>query len=165
MTTQRRRRAWCDILVNQAVATADQSIPVDILIDFPDTDVKTVVRLIGSLTVFPADFNATNDASMQIDLGIGVGSREAFTALVVPDPNVQADYPTLGWLYITTKMVLMNNSSGTLEFLKVAEINFDIRANRKVDKGVLYLVWNNTAAQGTGYTVRMVGRIRALCLT
>ena len=165
MTTKRRRRAWCDILINQSVGSNQQSVPVDILADFPDVDVKTVTRLIGDLTPFPDDRNATNEGVMQIDLGIGVGSLEAFTAAIVPDPNVQADYPTIGWLYVSTRIVIQNNSTGTNEIIHIPEFHFDVGANRKVDKGVLYAVWNNTAADGTGYPIRLVGRIRALCLT
>ena len=165
MTTQRRRRAWCDVLINRATSSGTQDTPIDLLVDFPATDVKTVTRLIGDIAFFPDDRNAAIDGVMQIDLGIGVGSQEAFTALVVPDPNVQAEYPTIGWLYITTRVVIFNNSSGTTERLIVPEIHFDVGANRKVDKGILYLVWNNTVADATGFTVRAVGRVRSLCLT
>ena len=113
----------------------------------------------------PDDRNATDDTVQQIDVGIGVGSQEAFTAGVVPDPNVQADYPTIGWLYITTKMMVINNSSGTLEGFHFPEWHFDVGANRKVDKGVLYLAVHNTGADGGGAQIRIIGRVRSLCLT
>jgi len=164
VTTQRRPRTWRDILVNQVVSTATQSVPLDILVDLPARDVKTVVRLIGSLTAFPDDRNATSEGVMSIDLGIGVVSQESFTAQVVPDPNVQADYPALGWLYASSRIVIFNNSSGTTEMFHIPEFNFDVGANRKVDKGVLTLVWNNTAADGTGFACRLVGRVRAVVL-
>ena len=165
MTTQRRRRAWSDVIVNQVVLSGNQSSPIDLLVDLPDNPVKTAVRLIGDLTAFPDDRNAATDGVMQIDLGIGVGSTEAFSAAVMPDPQVQADYPTLGWLYISSRIIIFNNSSGTTEKMHVAEFHFDIRANWKVDRGTLYAVWHNTLADATGYTVRMAGRIRSLCLT
>ena len=164
MTSQRRPRAWADIRVNQAVAAAAGSVPVDILVDLPENPRQTVVRLIGNLTAFPDDRNAAIDGAAQVDIGIGVAAQEAFTAQVVPDPNQQADYPSLGWLYISTRVVIFNNASGTTEKLFIPEFNFDIGANRKVDKGILYLVWNNETADATGFTVRLVGRVRALVL-
>jgi len=164
MTSQRRPRAWADILVNQASSSGSAGTPVDLLVDLPTMTRTTVARIIGDFMAFPDDRNATSDAVMQIDMGIGVASQEAFTAQIVPDPNVQAEYPALGWLYATTQMVLFNNSSGTTEAIVVPVWHFDIRANRKVDKGVLYMTWNNTAADGTGFTVRLVGRLRSLCL-
>ena len=42
---------------------------------------------------------------------------------------------------------------------------FDVGAQRKVDKGVLYLVAFNNLIEATGVTVRFSGIIRALCLT
>ena len=164
MTTARRRRSWADVLINQTAAGAAQSVPVDLRTDAPATDFSTVVRLIGDLSVSPSDLNATSEGIQQIDLAIGVTSLEAFTAQVVPDPNVQADYPPLGWLYISTRTVIFNNSSGTTEKLFIPEFHFDVGANRKIDKGVLFMVWNNTNAAGGGFTVRMVGRVRSLAL-
>ena len=131
----------------------------------PATGVKTVIRLIGDFVAFPDDRNAAVDGIAEVDLGIGVTTVEALAAGVLPDPEDQTDYPYLGWLYVTTKCIIFNNSSGTTERLFVPEWHFDIGANRKVDKGVLFLNWFNTNADGTGYTVRVVGRIRALCLT
>ena len=165
MTTPRRRRAWRDIRINLSLNSGAGITPIDLLVDAPDIDVSTVTRIIGDLVAFPDDRNAAVDGVAQLDLGIGVVSQEAFTAGVVPDPNVQAEYPTLGWVYITTQVVIMNNSSGTTEFIHVPEWHFDIGSNRKVDKGILCCSMENTLADGTGYTIRVVGRMRSLCLT
>ena len=164
MTTQRRRRAWSDVRVNQVNAANVGSVPIDLGIQQVDKDVKTAVRVIGDLTGFPDDRNAAVDGVMQIEGGIGVASEEAFTAQVVPDPNAQSEYPALGWLYMASRVVIFNNSSGTTEVLEPATFHFDIRANRKVDRGRLYFVWNNTTADGTGFQVTLVGRIRTLFL-
>ncbi len=165
MTTRRRPRAWSDTLVNRIIASGSGTAPIDLLLQLAASDTKTAVRLIGDFVAFPDDRNASVDGVAEIDMGVGVAASEAFIATVVPDPNNQADYPTLGWLYATTKFVIFNNSSGTTEKLFIPEWHFDIRANRKVDKGVLYLAINNTNADAAGYDVRVVGRVRALCLT
>ncbi len=164
MTTHRRPRAWSDVRVNQQVSAAAGSVPIDLGIQQTDKDVKTAVRVIGDLVGFPNDRNAAVDGVMQLEIGIGVASEEAFTAQVVPDPNAQSEYPSLGWLYMSSRLVTFNNSSGTTEFLQLGEFRFDIRANRKVDRGRLYLVWNNTTADGSGFQVTLVGRVRTLFL-
>ncbi len=164
MTTMRRRRAWSDVRVNQVVAAAAASVPIDLGIQQIDQDVKTAVRVIGDLAAFPDDRNATVDGLMQIEGGIGVASLEAFTAQIVPNPNSQAEYPALGWLYMHSMVMAFNNSSGTLEGWTYPRVHFDIRANRKVDKGRLYYTWDNTTADGTGIQVVLVGRIRTLFL-
>ncbi len=165
MTTQRRPRAWSDILINRSITAGSSSIALDLLVDAPTIDTRTVIRIIGDIGAFPDDRNAAIDGVMEIDMGIGVCSREAFVANVVPDPNVQAEYPSLGWLYITTQLVVQNNASGTIESFLYPQWHFDVGANRKVDKGTLYAAINNTTADDAGFTVRVVGRLRALCLT
>ena len=140
------------------------TIPIDLLVDLPENDVKTVTRLIGRLTVIPSDPNAAVTSAMRVDMGIGVASQEAFTAGIVPDPNVQADYPTQGWLWIDSPTIVFVNGSGTTESWLYPMIQFDIGAQRKVDKGVIYFVANNTLIVSAGISVRVVGRIRALVL-
>ncbi len=162
--TMRRPRAWSDVRINQVVAAAAASVPIDLGIELADRDVKTAVRVIGDLVAFPDDRNATIDGVMQIEGGIGVASREAFTAQIVPNPNQQGEYPALGWLYMHSMVMISNNSSGTIEMYNVPTVHFDVRANRKVDKGVLYYTWDNTTADGTGIQVILLGRIRVLFL-
>ena len=146
------------------VATADNSVPIDLGIQQVDKDVKTAVRIIGDLSAFPDDRNAAVDGVMQVEGGIGVASEEAFTAQVVPNPNSQSEYPALGWLYVSSQILIFNNSSGTVESYLFPVWHFDIRANRKVDRGRLYYVWDNTVADATGFSTRLVGRIRTLFL-
>ena len=165
MTTQRRPRAWSDTLINQIILSGSFINPLDLLLQIADTDRKTVIRTIGDLTVVPDNRNAALDSVMSIDLGIGVCAREAFTAAVTPDPNNQTDYPALGWLYATSQVLHINNSSGTVESYHFPRWHWDIGANRKVDKGVCYVAINNTVADGSGIDIRVIGRIRALALT
>jgi len=164
VTTPRRPRTWNDVRVNQIVAAGGSSVPVDLGINLAARDVKTVVRIILDLCVFPDDRNAAIDGVAQIECGIGVASLEAFTAQVVPNPRSQSEYPALGWLYVNSRCLIFNNSSGTIESWDFPQWHADIRANRKVDKGRLYFTWDNTTADAAGISVTMVGRIRSLFL-
>ena len=147
-----------------SVVNTGQTLPFDLLADMPDNDVKTVTRLIGQLTLMANDLDAAVTVAQRIDMGIGVASREAFTAGIVPDPVLSSDYPTLGWLWITSSVVIKVNASGTTEAFLYPVIQFDIGAQRKVDKGVLYFVADNTAIIGGGMSVRLAGRLRSLVL-
>ncbi len=164
MTSQRRPRTWSDVRIAQSTAAGGSNSTVDLGIQVNDRDVRTAVRIILDLCIFPDDRNAAVDGVAQIEVGIGVASEEAFVANVVPDPRSQAEYPALGWLYMTSKCLIFNNSSGTIEEWVFPEWHADIRANRKVDKGRLYLTWDNTTVDGAGFTVTMVGRARTLFL-
>jgi len=164
MTTPRRPRAWGDLLVNRIVASGADATPDDLLADFPEIFVKTVVRSIGRLLVFPDDRNATFDSVQRLDLGIGVAAEEAFLAGIVPDPDVGKEYPALGWIYRATGVMVSNNSSGTLEGYHYPELLWDTGANRKVDKGRLYLTMSNNIVDGTPATVRVAGLVRSLML-
>jgi len=164
MTTQRRRRTWADRTVDLLIASAGQTIPIDLLSDLPTTDVKTVTRLIGKLTATYSDPDAAVTSVQRIDMGIGVAAQEAFSAGIVPDPATQADYPALGWLWVGTMTTMKVNASGTTESFHVPEERWDIGAQRKVDKGVLYFVADNTLISASGASIRITGRIRSLVL-
>ncbi len=164
MTTPRRRRTWADRTIDILITSGGQTIPIDLLADLPTSDVKTVTRIIGRLTIVSADPDTAVSSTQRVDIGIGVASQEAFTAGIVPDPNVQADYPTQGWLWIDSPTIVKVNASGTTEASLIPVITWDVGAQRKVDKGVLYMVANSTAILAGTESVRMVGRIRCLVL-
>ncbi len=164
MTTPRRRRTWADRTIDLLITSGGQTIPIDLLADLPETDVKTVTRIIGRLTIVSADPDTAVTCTQRVDIGIGVASKEAFTAGIVPDPKVQADYPTQGWLWIDSPTIVRQNGSGTVEMFLIPVVTLDVGAQRKVDKGVLYMVADNTAILAGTESVRMVGRLRSLVL-
>ena len=164
MVTPRRRRAWADAQFTITLVTATLMVPLDLLGDLPQMDVKTVTRIVGSITILPDNFTSTDDGANVIDVGIGVVSKEAFDAAVVPDPQTTTDYPTLGWLWKARLVAYRQNGSGTVEEFGYPRIDLDVRSQRKVDKGVLFITAFN-ASLFTGWTCIMVGNVRSLCLT
>jgi len=166
LVSNRRRRAWVDFIFNLTLADGAALQSQDILFDMDAAfTTVTVTRLIGQITIRPEDPDATNTGAMRIVQGIGVASAEAHAGNVVPNPSVTPEYPTLGWLWRDLAAVSMQNASGTMESYQFPEIRFDLGANRKVDKGILFYTADSTTINGTGYTVRLTGLIRALCLT
>jgi len=134
----------------------------------PPAETKTVTRLIVDLEV-GMQATSESEGEMVIDVGVGVCSDEAFVlgSTAIPDPNIEGDYPMNGWLYIATGWVTQSLPTGgtpTAMWRTNAVFKADIRTQRKVDRGRLFLKLQNTDIT-LGQTVRVVGRVRALCLT
>ena len=139
--------------------------PLDILFDAPLGDTITVTRLIGRIAVLPQN-PTDNVASIQrVDMGIGVTSEEAFGVAAISSIADNTQYPIRGWLWADTYAMMVGFRNSTSDMHVLPEVRFDIRAQRKVDKGNLYFTAANNLAAGTALTIRLVGRIRALCLT
>ncbi len=143
--------------------------PQDLLTTSTTVDTLTVNRIIRILQVV---VKKTSEVEMMqiIDIGIGVSSLEAFNVGVtgLPDPQTQGDYPPRGWLYVSRRVVQQSLPTGgtpTAMWRQAAVFNFDLRAMRKIDKGVLFLVGFSTTVDGAASSVRLIGRVRALCLT
>ncbi len=161
-----RNRAWADTRVlSSTIANSGRSI-TNLLVDAPTVDTLTAVRIVGSLH---AHFDFTSnpvDGEQIIDIGIGVASLEAFNVgfTALPSPRESDEYPPRGWLYVATKPVLsLLAVEGVLH--ESAIFNFDLRASRKIDKGVLFMFISNIVGRGVGTAILVTGRVRVLCLT
>ena len=97
---------------------------------------------------------------VNVDLGFGVTSQEAFAADVLPDPNVNGDLPTRGWIYRTRCVVAQNGVGSQI----IYPCKDDMRAKRKLYNGEAYVALVNTARAGTSFTVVIDGIVRQLWL-
>ena len=161
-----RPLAWADTLLAVSITAASGMSALDLLADLAAADVKTVMRLVGHLTVTSVAEGTTASAVQGIDLAIGVAAKEAFDGAVLPDANVSSDVPARGWLWRDRMTCLRYNGSGTVEDWHYPEVRFDIRSGRKVDRGVLFLTaFNSNLVGGTPFTILLSGIVRALCAT
>jgi len=160
-----RNRAWADTIFCFKSVTDEGEDVSDLLVDAPTVDTLTAVRIVVDLSV-RAGAATIVDGTNCVSVGIGVTSTEAFANAppVIPSPAVSDQYPPRGWLYVATSGVTVNTIQSTSPFIQNAEFHADLRAMRKVDKGVLFIAITNTAILGTA-TVDVVGRVRVLCLT
>ncbi len=92
------------------------------------------------------------------DLAIGIVSREAYTAGILPDPDTNTDKPARGWMWRGSRAVTQNGSGGQFSI----HLSADIRGARKVEDGVVFLMVANTNYLGTAFNLRVVGLIRML---
>ena len=155
-----RPRSWSTKLISDPFATSGVQILEDLLVILPVTTTATVVRIVGHLGITLSDPADTTVGISQLDLAIGVSAVEAFNASTVPDPNVEADVPARGWLW-RERLWLSHNAT----VQHPMEVRFDLRAMRKVDRGVLYLVSQSANTFGTYGGITLMGLVRSLILT
>ena len=79
-------------------------------------------------------------------------------------PTSETDYPMNGWLYIASKPYIHGLPSAGGQIGVYPHYSADIRAQRKVDRGVLYAYFDNITAFGTTQPLRVYGRVRSLVL-
>jgi len=153
-----RQVDWQDTQISLEIATGAQG---STRVDGSVTDVVarrlTVIRTIIALDVFSTSV-AGAWGVQECAIGIGVISREAFAAGVLPDPVEATDKPTRGWLWRTHQCVSQNGIGTPI----LVRIEGDFRGARKLDAGVLLLIANNTTLDGTTFTYRLRGLVRCL---
>ena len=161
-----RPRAWADLKFQAQIVSGGIMTPLNILADLGANvlDTVTVTRLIGSLHAFIEMPNPEVQGIMACDLTIGVVGSAGFTA-GVPDPGITSEYPIRGYLYATTKWIGQNSGANSSQNQHMPAWDVDLGAMRKIDKGILYVAAKNTLVDGVAFTIRVGGRIRALCLT
>ena len=160
-----RPTVWADDILNFQMSANTSASLVDLRGALTDTDRFTLIRLIVRLCVLPANGDTVESGQNQLAIGVGVTSAEAFAAGVVPDPKTEADYPRLGWLWrdILPYFRVRDNTNSLLES-HYPEARVDIRAARKIDRGVPFMAFDSSVVQGfaSGGAVRVSGLVRAL---
>ena len=157
----RRLTKWVDTLV-QSVVTPGTQVQVELLnaAALIDTEGWTITRVIGELA-FASTSTAGAYGSQIMDLGLGVISREGVVGGVFPDPDAQEDEPTRGWLY-RTRCTAFQNGTGTP--IWSPSCKFDIHAQRRVENGRFYLIFDALTLRGTAFSTDAYGIIRTLVL-
>ena len=155
--TSRRRMTWTDELFSTDLATGSQTV-FSLLGGVLAVDMvgRTLTRLILAMDLYAPDGSSGGVAN--VFMGIGIASQDAFLGSVVPDPETEGDQPMGGWVWrsrYTVHSEVSNNGLG----VRVAE---DIRSQRKMQTGELYMVVSNTADQGTTFTLAIRGLARCL---
>jgi len=149
---------WMDTLVNETVGSGTQGVvPLSTALVAADSARATVIRTIVRLYTMSTSV-AGAWGTQVVDMAIGIASQEAFTASVLPDPNVDTDKPARGWLW-RTRVVQFQNGVGTMI---ATELVADIRGARKIENGELYLIIVNSAGLGTSFSTRTTGLVRTL---
>jgi len=163
-----RPRAWADRIFNVTLLNNGQNKENLLTIPTP-ADTLTAVRIIGHIMVVSGASNE-GEYTQAIDLGIGVASGEAFNIGVtaLPSPAVEDEYPARGWLYRqrdVTQQAIPTGATPVAMYKRPALFDFDLRAMRRIDKGVLYMMITCSEINGSGPANTVLGTVRVLCLT
>jgi len=154
-----RRTVWHDTLFADTVATgAALNRSLMLLVSQNEARGLTLVRTILDIQLTPSI--PLNDGMQMMDIGIGLASRDSFSAGDLPDPGAAADEPIRGWIF-RTRCAVMRDAT---QQVPVTHCVGDFRAMRKIDAGELYAKFDNTTLAGTAFTVFIVGLIRCLFL-
>ena len=162
-----RPTAWGFTNFTQAF-TSGLRVTINLLTDLTPSDTITVDRIIVHLEVVP-EISAHVIGMQRLVLGIGVCSVEAFAvanSVGVPDPSVSSEIPPRGWLWSDVLTMFTTEGQTNADFIwKFSEVRVDLRASRKVDRGVCFLTVSSKTVLGVGQTVNLIGRVGVLCLT
>ena len=162
-----RPTAWGFTNIDQPLVTTLR-VTNNLLLDLTPSDTITVDRMIIHLNVFPEPGQFLIGAQA-VDFGIGVCSVEAFDVAnseAIPDPSLSGEISPRGWLWSDRLSLYADEGTTNAQFLyHFPEVRADLRASRKVDRGVLFLTMHSKALFGAASSVNVTGRIGALCLT
>ena len=163
----KRNVAWADTIFKGGQINDEVCLVTNLLLDAPTVDTLTAVRIIVDLEIAHGVDEPAADFSNAIHVGIGVASVEAFAVAFgagLPSPQFTAQYPPRGWLYVNTQSARTQSHGNTGPSVFPAKFTVDLRAMRKIDKGVLFLSVCNEAIFAT-QDVDIWGRVRVLCMT
>ena len=157
---------WSDLVLADPVAT-NTKLRLDVLermTTIPSRfDRMTLTRVIIGLDVgvFTHD---SGEGSETVFMGLGVLGRDAFalSGAAIPDPSVSGDYPGRGWVWRAGYRVYGFAADQPAVFNQ--RVDLDLRAQRKLENGVLTFVVKNTPGEGVATTILVNGVIRCLWL-
>ncbi len=153
-----RKTDWIDSRIGLTVASASTDF---VEVDGGSTQVvqrgTTVIRTIVDLYLQSSTV-AGAWGTQVLDCGIGMSTREAFTAGILPDPGAVGDDPIRGWIYRGSSLVSQNGVGGVVVFRLTA----DIRGARMIDNGKVWLKCDSSPIAGTAFTTFVRGLIRVL---
>ena len=157
-----RKTTWFDTEFNFDTASAGQAVkrltPSSVIGGTVIGEGLTSVRLLLTLELHPSIPEVVNSEQL-VSFGVGLASEEAFGAQILPDPKTVTDFPPRGW--VIRDQALVADRAGDAR--AVVRLIYDIRAMRKIDNFVMYLIMDNEPIRGTAFTVRMIGLVRVLC--
>ncbi len=162
-----RPLAWADTIINQPLVGAASQVNLNLLVDLAPSDTITVARLVINLRYTTDSITQALEGAMVVDQGIQVVTAQAFAVggVSVPQANISAEVPARGWLWRYRALVLNKVEADGDVWHYVDRAAVDLRTMRKVDRGILIYSVKTNVIHGTVYNTKVVGIIRALCMT
>ena len=162
MTTRKRRAtSWIDTSFSTFLGPGGAQFFASLIGGLTANDLAgaTVTRMLLRMS-FTYSATTPVDSVQGITVAIGMASREAFAASILPDSEVDGDYPERGWLYRDVFSYVQDS----VNMAPAYHIREEVRSQRKLDNGQLYLALSNNDVSGTADSVQCRGLVRVLCL-
>ena len=158
------KRLWIDTVTDFSIASgaaANISLMTGVSSTQTRFDQMTLVRtIIGCELAYTVhDFG---EGSQVVFLGIGMTSQEAFAAGSFSDPDVNTDFPVRGWVWRAGYRIFGFAADQPAVFIR--RIDLDLRSQRKLENGEMFLATKNNAHEGATGAVDITGMIRQLWL-
>ena len=133
MPGRRRGTTWLDTTLNTVISEGAAGLltALDGTLSVADSQGLTLTRMIGDLSFHSNTLAGGAWGVQRVAIGMGMCSREAFTAGVTPDPDSAVEETARGWVYRTILAVAQNGAGAPV----VERIQFDIHAQRRLDSG------------------------------
>ncbi len=158
-----RRTFWNEQILGFTTANGAETL-ISLLSGLGDATEMTLIRTIVRLDVMVDDSAETNSSIQRMSMGIGITSEEAFSigTTAISDPATASEHPSRGWVYRTSGAVFISNvaQGGHAPW----RINDDIRTKRKIDRGDLFMKFQNDNLEGATNTLITAGVVRCLLM-
>jgi len=157
-------RVWIDTDVELAIATGLQnskSLMTNIGSAQSRLEQMTLLRTIVGLDI-AYTVHDSGEGSQRASIGLGITSQEAFAAGSLPDPEVDSDFPTRGWIWRARYRIWGFAADQPAVFTR--RVDLDLRSQRKLDNGESFVIIQNAALEGVATALTVTGLIRQLWL-
>ncbi len=157
-------RLWIDSLIDLTLAsgaTVSDSIMSGVSSTQTRFDQMTLLRTIVGIDIAYA-VHDSGEGSQQVTVGIAIGSQEAVAASVLPDPEVETDFPIRGWIWRMRYRIFGFSADQPTVFTR--RVDLDLRGKRKLENGEAYITADNDPEEGATAAVLVTGMIRQLWL-
>ncbi len=154
-------RLWVDKAATMILATGGEA---DITLSSAIADARflqaTLLRTIIGINIGTTVHDA-GEGSQLVSIGIGI-ANSIVTTSDLPDPEIDTDYPTRGWVWRARYRVFGFAADQPAVFTQ--RVDLDIRSMRKLENGKSFMIGRNEAIEGTTNAITIHGLIRQLWL-
>ncbi len=149
-----RRTAWVDDTTDISLASGSTSIQNPMAEYTEDKKGLTVTRIICTIMGRAGVETQAAIGFQRLAVGIGIAGFDAIEqgAASLPDPNQESQFPPTGWLYRGIKILSAGVDAAASSWVNW---DLDLRAQRKLLYGDIFLRLDNANVQGTSFTCRL----------
>ncbi len=158
---------WSDTLISESVAGGAGRDAKFLGLPSLGALARRIERFTVTRTIIRLDIAAavrdSGEGDQVFDVGIGVVQDTQTVVADMPNPSLETEYPTMGWLWrsrFRIYAVAVDDQN-----VNLVRLDLDIRAQRKLQNGRMVLISTNNDNQGTSTAVQMSGLIRMLYIT